>query len=457
MCSLNPNKSTNGEKEPTCSGSSSTSTASTLNEKPFKYSVLTPKAIANLPKYQYDGIDRSLIYKYILSPLAGYLVEKFTPTTVAPNTITLFGLALMLSSYLNIYYHCPTLEQCDANDDSIPGYIFLLNGIAILTYQTLDNMDGKQARKTGSSSPLGLLFDHGCDAINSIFGSVTWICAFGLVPDEGNLVHLFIMVFGPMLVFYVSTWEEYYTHRLDLPLINGPSEGLILAAGINITTWWFGRSFWHRTELYDFALEYAPAFVTDSFVHMSALVGLTTESASKPLQNYNVLVLMTLLSITQEIIPKIIGVAMSYGFKTIKDLAPMIALMTWSFMIVHADPQIFLRNERWCFHLSAILFVEMVTRLMLDHITGEIYKPLRKTLVPLFLLHYILVDGTLRYDQIDSIIWLYTGFVFVYWGVMAKLVIRDISHLLQIWCFDIVTPRKKGDTQIGAQANKKDS
>ena len=27
------------------------------------------------------------------------------------------------------------------------------------------SMDGKQARRTGSSSPLGQLFDHGCDAL----------------------------------------------------------------------------------------------------------------------------------------------------------------------------------------------------------------------------------------------------------------------------------------------------
>ena len=26
-------------------------------------------------------------------------------------------------------------------------------------------MDGKQARKTGNSTPLGLLFDHGCDSL----------------------------------------------------------------------------------------------------------------------------------------------------------------------------------------------------------------------------------------------------------------------------------------------------
>lgn len=34
-----------------------------------------------------------------------------------------------------------------------------------------DNMDGKQARRTNTSSPLGLLFDHGCDAMTTFIFS----------------------------------------------------------------------------------------------------------------------------------------------------------------------------------------------------------------------------------------------------------------------------------------------
>ena len=45
--------------------------------------------------------------------------------------------------------------------------VYLTAAAALLAYQTLDNMDGKQARRTGSSSPLGQLFDHGCDAFNT--------------------------------------------------------------------------------------------------------------------------------------------------------------------------------------------------------------------------------------------------------------------------------------------------
>lgn len=34
-------------------------------------------------------------------------------------------------------------------------------GIGLFVYQSLDAIDGKQARRTGTSGPLGELFDHG--------------------------------------------------------------------------------------------------------------------------------------------------------------------------------------------------------------------------------------------------------------------------------------------------------
>lgn len=44
--------------------------------------------------------------------------------------------------------------------------------LGVFLYQTLDATDGKQARRTGSSSPLGELLDHGCDAMSQglLFG-----------------------------------------------------------------------------------------------------------------------------------------------------------------------------------------------------------------------------------------------------------------------------------------------
>ena len=42
-----------------------------------------------------------------------------------------------------------------------PWWVYFLNGFTGLVYLHLDCVDGKQARRTKSSSPLGQLFDHG--------------------------------------------------------------------------------------------------------------------------------------------------------------------------------------------------------------------------------------------------------------------------------------------------------
>ena len=69
--------------------------AGSENARPRSYYYLTPKAVSRLPYYQYQGADLSLLYKHVLSPLAGWLVDAVTPHTLAPNAITLLGLAWM--------------------------------------------------------------------------------------------------------------------------------------------------------------------------------------------------------------------------------------------------------------------------------------------------------------------------------------------------------------------------
>lgn len=41
-----------------------------------------------------------------------------------------------------------------------PNWVFLHGTFAIFWYQTIDAVDGKQARKTDNCSPLGQLLDH---------------------------------------------------------------------------------------------------------------------------------------------------------------------------------------------------------------------------------------------------------------------------------------------------------
>mmetsp|Transcript_5176 Transcript_5176/g.6331 ORF Transcript_5176/g.6331 Transcript_5176/m.6331 type:complete len:214 (+) Transcript_5176:1-642(+) len=209
-------------------------------------------------------------------------------------------------------------------------------------------------------------------------------------------------------------------------------------------SWWYGRSFWYGTDFYDLVVSCCSNVpVPEPVLEFMEQLMEGVLGTSFPIQNYNIVVLATILSAVREVSEKTIHVVRVYGFGTMKELLPMAVLIIWSFLIVKDADEVFQRNERLCFHLVALLFVEMVTTLMLNHISGETYKPFRNALVPLFLLYTTVIYGDLTYDHIDLYVSIYTWALFVFLAVKIKIVIGEICDLLGIWCFDIVTPRKK--------------
>lgn len=89
-------------------------------------------------------------------------------------------------------------------------------------------MDGKQARRTGNSSPLGLLFDHGCDAFS--VGLQTLMIA--KMIQIGNNYIVLLAVVASTAPFYFATMEEYYTGGLFLGPGNGITDGSIIIIGL---------------------------------------------------------------------------------------------------------------------------------------------------------------------------------------------------------------------------------
>jgi ethanolaminephosphotransferase len=107
-------------------------------------------------------------------------------------------------------------------------------------YQTFDNVDGKQARRTGTSSGLGELFDHGIDSLNCTLASLLETAALGLGTSKSGV----FTALCPCLPMFFSTWETYHTHTLYLGVINGPTEGLLLACFFMIVSGIYGPSIW---------------------------------------------------------------------------------------------------------------------------------------------------------------------------------------------------------------------
>jgi ethanolaminephosphotransferase len=404
---------------------------------------LSPSAATQLPLFQYKGEDRSLLYHYVLSPLAAFCVNHLTPRTLAPNTITLTGLVFMIAAYSSMWYHAPTLLQVEDAQD-LPRWIFLLNGMSMLIYQTLDNMDGKQARRTGSSSPLGLMFDHGCDAINSVFGSVNWMVAMALNPAS-DIFMCWSILFGPYGLFFIGTWEEFYTGELIMPIVNGPNEGLMGGALLSLTSWYWGPTYWHGHDWWE-------SWIQPVLAHVLPASFLSWLPASAP-RNADLLVLGCSIGFVQEIILKTISVVRTYRLRALWNLLPFFILTACSLLVGIADYQVFLDMPRTSLHLCAALFVEMATALMLAHTTEQEYQPFRWILLPLVLLTTAVVSGQWHAGkETADFLLVYTTAATTFLVCKTVIIVQEICTVLNIWCFDIVTPRSRASRATTATA-----
>lgn len=391
----------------------------------------------SLRSFQYSGVDHSPIYKYVLGPLASFLVEYATPTSIAPNSITLFGFSWMIVSYSLIWYNCPNLDDAITNDH-FPSWIFLFNGIAMLVYQTLDNMDGKQARRTKSSSPLGLLFDHGCDAFNVIIGMTNWSCAMGLSPATDARWIALVLLSG-MTTFYFTTWEEYHTGSMHMAFFNGPTEGILVGASVSFISSMAGSKFWHQTHL----AQVLP------FKQITALFPFWSKNDLR-MRNYEFLILITHIILARETISKVVNVTTRYGVSKLLGLLPFITIVFCSYFILLSTPDVFIRSPRLCLHLAGALFVEMVIQLMLDHMMNEKFNPFRWTLAPL--VGFALLGTYMSSITQNQFMLGYFVLTSVYLAMKIRVLIHEMCQCLCIWCFDIVTPYKNyGDAKQKTQ------
>ena len=84
-------------------------------------------------------------------------------------------------------------------------------------YTCLDGIDGKQARRTGTSGPLGELFDHGLDSWMTFLMPLGMFSIFGRDGNSVDVFRLYWIMLGVMLTFICSHWEKYNTGVLFLP------------------------------------------------------------------------------------------------------------------------------------------------------------------------------------------------------------------------------------------------
>eukprot|EP00993_Chasmostoma_nieuportense_P000501 NODE_1461_length_1496_cov_69.593134_g1383_i0.p1 GENE.NODE_1461_length_1496_cov_69.593134_g1383_i0~~NODE_1461_length_1496_cov_69.593134_g1383_i0.p1 ORF type:complete len:433 (+),score=120.96 NODE_1461_length_1496_cov_69.593134_g1383_i0:67-1365(+) len=420
---------------------------------------ITPEGAGNLPKYQYKGQDRSLIYKHIYTPMNNWLIQWF-PMWMAPNTITILGLSFVIFSHLLMLYYAPKLEG------EAPPWAYIVNGVFIFVYSTLDNLDGKQARRTGSASALGLFFDHGCDALNCTLGTTTLLSSIQM----GATWKSFFALLSTIFVFYLNTWEEYYTGELILPIVNGATEGLLVCASLHWWTAFKGPAFWLQTfpisvpktftfAVDELALRYIPTYV--SVVEEVEATGyLHVQYNTLVMVAMVALALLTTIGNVWKVMWSVRADGHTHGqyadtwlqrhfpfLHALTRLLPMTILAALACVWVAFSPVgIIQQHPRLVCWTIGLLFAKLVTHLMLAHLCAMEYHPLRRTLLPMFFFGgHVALDMAINHKalSIDEGLMLYEFFLLavVTYLHMVFGVIGEMKKILGIQCFSI--PKRK--------------
>lgn len=197
---------------------------------------LTSEQLQALSEYQYRGEDRSFTYKYLLAPFYSRLVQSL-PSWLAPNAVTLIGFIPVAIAHALLMYHSHDFYSPASS------WVYFYAGVSLLFYMVMDNLDGKQARRTGSSSPLGHLFDHGCDALNVTLSGMSVLATVQLGPHLKSIFALYAL--GHLSTFF-ATLEEYFTGAMILRELNGPNEGILAISVLQIATGVAGPQLWTK-------------------------------------------------------------------------------------------------------------------------------------------------------------------------------------------------------------------
>uniref|UniRef100_A0A0E0CDZ6 Aminoalcoholphosphotransferase n=2 Tax=Oryza meridionalis TaxID=40149 RepID=A0A0E0CDZ6_9ORYZ len=138
--------------------------------------------VATLRRYKYSGVDHSLVAKYILQPFWSRFVNLFP---------------LWFPFHVSIDIGIPRLSP--------PRWVHLAHGMLLFLYQF-------EALAFGSTAMCGK--------------ATFWYWFIAAVP------------------FYCATWEHFFTNTLILPIVNGPTEGLMLIYLCHFFTFFTGAEWW---------------------------------------------------------------------------------------------------------------------------------------------------------------------------------------------------------------------
>lgn len=367
----------------------------------MSYRYLTPPMLEHLARYKYVSAG----YTWLdcqLTPFWNWLVELL-PMWMAPNMVTFIGFVGITAMTGVVCFAAPALV---GSESSVFSSVFAIHAAALFVYQHMDAVDGKQARRTGASSPLGQLFDHGCDCfVNVICALSTSACL-----DFGASFRLALLALSNLTPFFVAQWAEY--HLGSCSTSNGyvgVTEGLVLLIGIELHAAWVGPVWWAEP------LSLGPVAIAPRDVVLAFVV------ASNAIMNAGLLwsVLAPRRAGAPELGGDMRGDKAIGKFNAVAQLVPMMAWVALSAQWLYRLPArswtelalsplsitsrpsaFFAHHTVLCAALSGFQFALVTTRMIVAHMCKTSFSPVANCFV---LAPLALVTAVARWPEVGAI------------------------------------------------------
>eukprot|EP01126_Amoeba_proteus_P047022 TRINITY_DN5345_c0_g1_i2.p1 TRINITY_DN5345_c0_g1~~TRINITY_DN5345_c0_g1_i2.p1 ORF type:complete len:340 (-),score=31.85 TRINITY_DN5345_c0_g1_i2:52-1071(-) len=334
----------------------------------------------------------------------------------SPNAITTIGFVFLVSNHIISMLYC----NGETKNCEIPRPWFIFFAFNIFFYQLMDNLDGKQARKTASSSALGELFDHGCDSLYMMLTTYPVILTFGW-----NCWEAFYVLCAAITVFYGSHWEEYYTDKLILGVFANPTEGQVGCIVLFIFAYFFGPEWWQTSTLGSF-----------SWILPSSLSSLSLRDAV--LYTLPLLLLLPVCDNAREIYLWSRKKKRSFLFTWTKILPLFLHLALVLFWIHNSKIDIPGTQFLYLLHFHGFIFSYLCQQLVIARVTRQDFPAWNNVLfLPLFGALNTVLGVVPEIYVLPVLFWVLSA-LFLYYLVSVVL---QLSHYLDIFVFKLGIPK----------------
>lgn len=368
-------------------------------------SYISETGLSTLKAYKYRSGLSGFLDRVVMTPY-WELCVTFVPAWVAPNLLTVTSLGSAALAYLLIAYYTPNFTGRP------PAVAYFVAAFLMFLYQTLDAIDGKQARRTGSSSPLGQLFDHGCDAICAIFHGLFLAATI----NAGSTVLSLLALYFAIVPFFISNWEESATGLMRFGVL-GVTEAQFTSMAVLIATGIVGNQLWGWHLIGWFSMKHLFVLV--------GMFGVVFQCATSAIAVVNH------LTTSRE--------ATSFDRRqAVVSIVQFILYVVLStiFILIPSSP--FTAHPTVCLWLVGLLFAYQASRLIICHVTLDSYPVCFAVLYPLPALTAALLYDWYEEDELSvRWVWLYVVYVTILYVHFIYVSINQITHYLGIHTFHI--------------------